>query len=173
MFGLFNLIYELAELSSQFRNSNIAHNIKLQNSDYYILLLSDYSMHLKTNIKMFYLFFKHLIYFIKKCFLGEHSIDQFQKLALISGICSILFLKLVEIASRSYLKQYHNTSTLVKTISVVATTHHSRTNDLTMSKALQQHYQVKSGRITRELDKEPLLYCSSIYTYVSQSILQQ
>ena len=40
-------------------------------------------------------------------------------------------------------------------MSVVATTRHSRTNDLTMSKALQWGYQVKSGRITRELNKEP------------------
>ena len=34
-------------------------------------------------------------------------------------------------------------------------------------------YQVKSGGITRELDKEPSLYCSSIYTTTSWSILQQ
>ena len=34
-------------------------------------------------------------------------------------------------------------------------------------------YQVKSGRITRELDKEPLLHCSSIYTTTSWSMLQQ
>ena len=34
-------------------------------------------------------------------------------------------------------------------------------------------YQVKSERITRELDKEPLLHCSSIYTTISWSVLQQ
>ena len=34
-------------------------------------------------------------------------------------------------------------------------------------------YQVKSGEITRELDKKPLLYCSSIYTTTSWSMLQQ
>jgi len=34
-------------------------------------------------------------------------------------------------------------------------------------------YQVKSGGITRELDKEPSLYCSSIYTTTSWSMLQQ
>ena len=34
-------------------------------------------------------------------------------------------------------------------------------------------YQVKSGEITRELDKEPLLHCSSIYTITSWSVLQQ
>ena len=34
-------------------------------------------------------------------------------------------------------------------------------------------YQVKNGGITRELDKEPLLHCSSIYTTISWSMLQQ
>ena len=34
-------------------------------------------------------------------------------------------------------------------------------------------YQVKSGGITRELDKEPSLYCSSIYTTTLWSVLQQ
>ena len=34
-------------------------------------------------------------------------------------------------------------------------------------------YQVKSRGITRELDKEPLLHCSSIYTTTSWSMLQQ
>ena len=34
-------------------------------------------------------------------------------------------------------------------------------------------YQVKSRRITRELDKELLLHCSSIYTTTSWSVLQQ
>jgi len=34
-------------------------------------------------------------------------------------------------------------------------------------------YQVKSGGITRELDKEPLLHCFSIYTTTSWSMLQQ
>jgi len=34
-------------------------------------------------------------------------------------------------------------------------------------------YQVKSGGITRELDKKPSLHCSSIYTTTSWSMLQQ
>jgi len=34
-------------------------------------------------------------------------------------------------------------------------------------------YQVKSGGIIRELNKEPLLHCSSIYTITSWSVLQQ
>ena len=34
-------------------------------------------------------------------------------------------------------------------------------------------YQVKSRGITRELDKEPSLHCSSIYTTTSWSMLQQ
>ena len=34
-------------------------------------------------------------------------------------------------------------------------------------------YQVKSGGITRELDKEPSLYCSSIYINYIWSMLQQ
>ena len=34
-------------------------------------------------------------------------------------------------------------------------------------------YQVKSGGITRELDKEPSLYCSSIYINIMWSMLQQ
>ena len=56
---------------------------------------------------------------------------------------------------------------------VVATTRHSRTNDLTTSKALQWGYQVKSGGITRELNKEPSLHCSSIYINYMWSMLQQ
>ena len=38
---------------------------------------------------------------------------------------------------------------------------------------LLQHYQVKSGGITRELDKEPSLHCSSIYITYKWSVLQQ
>ena len=34
-------------------------------------------------------------------------------------------------------------------------------------------YQVTNGGITRELDKEPSLHCSSIYTITSWSVLQQ
>ena len=34
-------------------------------------------------------------------------------------------------------------------------------------------YQVTNGRITRELDKEPLLHCSSIYISYMWSVLQQ
>ena len=34
-------------------------------------------------------------------------------------------------------------------------------------------YQVTNGRITKELDKEPSLHCSSIYTTTSWSMLQQ
>ena len=40
-------------------------------------------------------------------------------MALISEICSKLFLKLVKIALRSYLKQYHNTSTLVEAMRTI------------------------------------------------------
>jgi len=40
-------------------------------------------------------------------------------LALISEICSKLFLKLVKIALRSYLKKYHNTSTLVEAMRTI------------------------------------------------------
>ena len=55
---------------------------------------------------------------------------------------------------------------------VVATTRHSRTNDLTTSKALSRLSSNEWG-ITRELDKEPSLYCSSIYITYKWSVLQQ
>ena len=55
---------------------------------------------------------------------------------------------------------------------VVATTRHSRTNDLTISKALSRLLSNEWG-ITRELDKEPSLYCSSIYISYKWSMLQQ
>ena len=61
---------------------------------------------------------------------------------------------------------------LVKTISVVATTRHSRTNDLTTSKALSRLSSNEWG-ITRELDKKPSLHCSSIYINYMWSVLQQ
>ena len=56
--------------------------------------------------------------------------------------------------------------------SVVTTTCHSRTNDLTTSKALSGLSSNEWG-ITRELDKEPLLHCSSIYIIYKWSVLQQ
>jgi len=62
---------------------------------------------------------------------------------------------------------------LLTALVVVATTHHSRTNDLTTSKAFQWGYQVTNRGITRELDKEPLLHCSSIYITYKWSVLQQ
>ena len=55
---------------------------------------------------------------------------------------------------------------------VVATTRHSRTNDLTTSKALSRLSSNKWG-IIRELDKEPSLYCSSFYITYKWSMLQQ
>ena len=54
---------------------------------------------------------------------------------------------------------------------VVATTRHSRTNDLTTSKALSRLSSNEWG-ITRELDKEPSLHCSSIYINTKWSVLQ-
>ena len=57
-------------------------------------------------------------------------------------------------------------------ITVVATTRHSRTNDLTTSKALSRLSSNEWG-ITRELDKEPSLHCSSIYITYKWSVLQQ
>ena len=55
---------------------------------------------------------------------------------------------------------------------VVATTRHSRTNDLTTSKALSRLLS-NEWEITRELDKEPSLHCSSIYINTKWSVLQQ
>ena len=55
---------------------------------------------------------------------------------------------------------------------VVATTRHSRTNDLTTSKALSR-LSSNEWEITRELDKEPSLYCSSFYITYKWSVLQQ
>ena len=60
----------------------------------------------------------------------------------------------------------------MNTPAVVATTRHSRTNDLTTSKALSRLSSNKWG-ITRELDKEPSLYCSSFYITYKWSVLQQ
>ena len=57
--------------------------------------------------------------------------------------------------------------------SVVATTCRNGTHSLLTSAKLSVGYQVKSGGITRELDKEPSLHCSSIYTIISWSVLQQ
>ena len=57
-------------------------------------------------------------------------------------------------------------------LTVVATTRHSRTNDLTTSKALNRLSSNEWG-ITRELDKEPSLHCSSIYITYKWSVLQQ
>ena len=58
------------------------------------------------------------------------------------------------------------------TQTVVATTRHSRTNDLTTSKALSRLSSNEWG-ITRELDKEPSLHCFSIYINTKWSMLQQ
>ena len=55
---------------------------------------------------------------------------------------------------------------------VVATTRHSRTNDLITSKALSRLSSNEWG-ITRELNKEPSLHCSSIYIIYMWSVLQQ
>ena len=46
----------------------------------------------------------------------------------------------------------------------------TKTNDHTSGKSLSR---TSSGEFTRELDKEPSLYCSSIYTITSWSMLQQ
>ena len=59
-----------------------------------------------------------------------------------------------------------------KRLLVVATTRHSRTNDLTTSKALSRLSSNK-WEITRELDKKPSLHCSSIYITYKWSVLQQ
>ena len=57
-------------------------------------------------------------------------------------------------------------------VTVVATTRHSRINDLTTSKALSRLSSNEWG-ITRELNKEPSLHCSSIYINIMWSVLQQ
>jgi len=61
MLKLFNLIHRSAELFSKLENDNIAYNTELWNSDYYILLLSNYFRHIKTDNKMLSLFLEHLI----------------------------------------------------------------------------------------------------------------
>jgi len=55
--------------------------------------------------------------------------------------------------------------------SVVATTHRNGTRNMLTSAKLLVGYLVVG--ITRELNKEPLLYCSSIYINTSWSVLQQ
>jgi len=65
MLGPFNMIHGSAKLFSQLRNGNIAHDTELWNSNYYMLLLSNYSRHIKTDTKMLSLFLKHLTYFIE------------------------------------------------------------------------------------------------------------
>jgi len=54
---------------------------------------------------------------------------------------------------------------------VVATTHWNSTHDMLTSAKLSVGYLVVG--ITRELNKEPSLHCSSIYTTTSWSMLQQ
>ena len=56
-------------------------------------------------------------------------------------------------------------------LSIVATTHWNGTCSMLTSAKLSINYLVV--RITRELDKEPLLYCSSIYINTIWSMLQQ
>ena len=56
-------------------------------------------------------------------------------------------------------------------IIVVATTHRNGTCDILTSAKLSVGYLVVE--ITRELDKEPLLYCYPIYISYKWSILQQ
>jgi len=58
-----------------------------------------------------------------------------------------------------------------KLLTVVATTHRNGTHSLLTSAKLSDGYLVVG--ITRELDKEPSLYCSSIYINTLWSILQQ
>jgi len=58
-----------------------------------------------------------------------------------------------------------------KTVNVVATTRRNGTRDILTSAKLSVGYLVVG--ITRELDKEPSLYCSSIYTTILWSVLQQ
>jgi len=57
---LYNLIHGLAESSYHLGDRNIAHNTKLYNDDYYVLLLSSYSGHLKANT-ILTLFLEHLM----------------------------------------------------------------------------------------------------------------
>ena len=56
------------------------------------------------------------------------------------------------------------------TLFVIATTHQNSTCSMLTSAKLTEGYLVVG--ITRELDKEPLLYCSSIYINTTWSVLQ-
>ena len=60
-----NLIHGSAESSSQLGNDTIAHDTKLWDSNYYVLLLSDYSRHLKADVKVLCLFLEYFTWFIK------------------------------------------------------------------------------------------------------------
>jgi len=62
-------------------------------------------------------------------------------------------------------------SYLTYILHVVATTHRNGTCDMLTSAKLSVGYPVVG--ITRELDKEPLLHCSSIYINYMWSVLQQ
>jgi len=56
-------------------------------------------------------------------------------------------------------------------VNVVATTHRNGTHSMLISAKLTEGYLVVE--FTRELDKEPSLYSSTIYTHGSWSMLQQ
>ena len=61
-------------------------------------------------------------------------------------------------------------SLLLESSIVVATTHQTSTYSMLTSAKLSVGYLVVG--ITRELDKEPSLYCSSIYINIMWSVLQ-
>jgi len=62
-------------------------------------------------------------------------------------------------------------TTYPKSLFVVATTHRNSTHSLLTSAKLSDGYLVVG--ITKELDKEPSLHCSSIYINYMWSVLQQ
>ena len=56
------MIHGSAELSSLLENQNIAYNNELWDDEYYALLLSGYSKHLETGIKILSTSLKHFFF---------------------------------------------------------------------------------------------------------------
>ena len=56
---------------------NVTHNTDLWDGDHHVTSLSGYDMHLETDAKVLATLLRHLAYFIQKCSLKGHPIEQF------------------------------------------------------------------------------------------------
>ena len=56
---------------------NVTHDTDLWNSDHHVTSLSGYDMHLEADAKVLATLLRRLAYFIQKCSLKGHPIEQF------------------------------------------------------------------------------------------------